>query len=213
MIKSVRDQTIALGGVFQACSLVKALASHGRPTDPALEATLHSLFKVDAESVADVYGGLSGVALGLRTLVEQLDYQPRTTRDLEVTRYVLALVYLERKLIKKTKLMDRLADGIKAASTQADFFSRTHVNVVARLADLYKNTVSTLSPRIMVRGEPEILSNSDNANLIRALLLSGMRAAILWRQCGGSRWHFLFSRRKIVGEAKALLAEIKMGLH
>jgi high frequency lysogenization protein len=44
-----------------------------------------------------------------------------------------------------------------------------------------------LSPRIMVNGDPAHLNNPENANRIRALLLAGIRAAMLWRQSGGGR--------------------------
>jgi len=49
----------------------------------------------------------------------------------------------------------------------------------------------------------------DVINKIRALLLAGIRSAMLWRQCGGSRWRFIFFRRKIQREAEFLLSEIK----
>ena len=39
---------------------------------------------------------------------------------------------------------------------------------------------------------------SDNAAKIRALLLSGIRSARLWRQLGGHRWQLIFSRRKLL---------------
>jgi high frequency lysogenization protein len=37
---------------------------------------------------------------------------------------------------------------------------------------------------------------------IRALLLAGIRAAVLWRQVGGKRRHFFFGKGKIVKIAK-----------
>jgi len=40
------------------------------------------------------------------------------------------------------------------------------------------------------------------------LLLAGIRATLLWRQCGGSRWKLLFFRKKIQDEAKFLLTQI-----
>ncbi|RLA21365.1 MAG: lysogenization regulator HflD, partial [Gammaproteobacteria bacterium] len=44
-----------------------------------------------------------------------------------------------------------------------------------------------------------------NKNKIRALLLSGIRAALLWRQCGGSRWKIIFQRKKITNTCLQLL--------
>jgi high frequency lysogenization protein len=51
-----------------------------------------------------------------------------------------------------------------------------------------------------------ILENPDNQNLIRALLLAAIRAAVLWRQCGGRRLS-LFLRRSALLEAASGLLE------
>jgi high frequency lysogenization protein len=77
--------------------------------------------------------------------------------------------------------------------------------VIGNLADTYKQTLSTLSFRIKVAGNPQILQNSHNANKVRALLLAGIRAAILWRQVGGRRWHLLFNRKRYIKDAQGLL--------
>lgn len=80
-----------------------------------------------------------------------------------------------------------------------------HTNVVSSLASLYQDTISTFSFRIQVTGEPRYLQNQENANKIRALLLAGIRSAILWDQIGGKRWHLLFFRKQIGKAAKELL--------
>ena len=75
------------------------------------------------------------------------------------------------------------------------------------LANVYTDTISTLQPRIMVKGEESVLRNSDSKSMIRALLLAGMRATVLWKQCGGSRTRLIFQRRKILGICRMLLQE------
>ena len=85
-------------------------------------------------------------------------------------------------------------------------FEPTHSNVVAKLADVYRKSISTLGPKIVIRGEQSILSNPDNAARIRALLLAGIRAVILWRQAGGTRWRLLFERKAILSEVDQILA-------
>ena len=76
---------------------------------------------------------------------------------------------------------------------------------MAGLADCYRQTVSTLQPRVIVNGDPAILENPDNQNLIRALLLAAIRAAVLWRQCGGGRLTLVLRRRALVEAAAGLL--------
>jgi len=66
-----------------------------------------------------------------------------------------------------------------------------------QLAGLYQDTISTLSYRIQVQGKVEYLKDDDVANKIRALLLAGIRSAVLWYQLGGRRWRLLIYRRRV----------------
>ncbi|MFC6673156.1 DUF489 family protein [Marinobacterium aestuariivivens] len=69
----------------------------------------------------------------------------------------------------------------------------THSSIVANIASLYQETISTFSFRINVGGDPRHLQNAENAAKIRALLLAGIRAAMLWRQVGGAAGTCCFS--------------------
>jgi high frequency lysogenization protein len=51
--------------------------------------------------------------------------------------------------------------------------------------------------RIHVKGVPEHLRKQDVADKIRALLLSGIRSALLWQQLGGRRWHLFVYKKRI----------------
>lgn len=202
MARTLKDRTLALAGIFQAAYLVRETADRGKEITPAVESSLHSIFTLDANSVDDVYGGATGVQQGLQILQAQLAND--RGRDMELTRYVVAILVLERKLNRRPAMLQQLHEGIAGAADQAAYFSETHANVIARLADLYQQTVSTLTPRIMVTGEPNVLSNPGNAALIRALLLAGIRSAVLWRQCGGSRFQLLFRRGALAQTAGEL---------
>lgn len=212
MNHTLTESTIALAAIFQAAQLVQEVSRQGRKINRACEASIHSLFMLDADSTDEIYGGIDGVQLGLQTLVDHLGENSKNRRDIELTRYVLALIYLERKLAKNREMLDKISRGITTATGQVEYFSETHVNVISSLADLYQQTISTLLPRIMVKGEPVILNVQENANLIRVLLLAGIRAAVLWRQCGGSRLQFIFKRKAIVNTARELLLTLPDGL-
>ena len=60
----------------------------------------------------------------------------------------------------------------------------------------------------MVNGEQTYLGRTDIVNKIRALLLAGLRSAMLWKQCGGTRWKFLFFRKKLQLEIENLLKQL-----
>jgi high frequency lysogenization protein len=210
---SLRNRVIALAGIYQACYLVHDTATNGQSAEPEVETCIHSIFTLDSNSVEEIYGGLPKLNKGLQTLCSQIGNQQPQYREIDVTRYVFGLINLERKLSKNQSLLDKLTQGIEQASSQVEYFSETHSNVIAKLAELYQQTISTLTPRILVNGNPNLLSNPEIANRIRALLLAGMRSAVLWRQCGGSRLQFLFSRKKTIQMANELLDEAKARLH
>jgi high frequency lysogenization protein len=202
-LNTITNQTIALAGIAQAAALVQQLATTGRADTEAMEASIASILKIDSDSVTDVYGGLSGVRLGL----EQLDQQMTGYKiaNPEQARYSATLVYLEQQLSKRKDLLHSIQTGVLKAQAQSEHFGLMHENVLANLADIYHSTISTLQPRIMVNGEQQYLTRPDVVNKIRSVLLAGIRSAILWKQCGGSRWKFLFYRKKIQNELKSLL--------
>ena len=205
--KTERERCIALAGVFQAAGLASRVARLGVADSDAMESSLYSLFQVDAASVADVYGGLSGIAGGLKTLREHLIGDK--ARNIDITRYVISLLHLEKKLSKQQTMLQRLSEGINSATRQLEHYPLLHPNILAAMADLYSETISNLRPRIMIQGEPLHLQNTENVNRIRALLLSGIRSAMLWRQCGGNRLQILLGRKRLTETANALYQEIR----
>ena len=198
-----RDNIIPLAGMFQAGYLIYDLAHKGR-TDAyeAYEASINSILITDAETTEAVYGDVSGVGYGLQLLSELFD-KSNKARDMEIARYVLGVIHLEKKLRKVPSMDDRIVSGIELAKNQAASFENPlHENVIANLANTYAETISTIQPKIMVAGEPEYLTNTATANKIRALLLALMRSTVLWLQKGGSRWDLIFQRKKIIELAK-----------
>lgn len=210
-MKSERDRCIALAGMFQAANLVAEIAYEGRCNQEAAEASIYSLFQVDADSVAEVYGGLEGISTGLNQLIGQLS--GKESRDTETTGYVITMMHLERKLAKQPDMLKNIAAGVELATSRLEHFPMMHQNILGQLADIYAQTISKMQPRIMVHGEPVQLQNTDNVNSIRSLLLAGIRSAMLWHQCGGKRFQVILSRKKIVESATGLMDEIKRSRH
>ena len=207
MKHSKRDLTLAIAGVFQAAALVKQIANTGMANSAVIESSLETLFKFDADSVEQVYGGVGGVGAGIRELNKQLG-SARTERDSDVTRYVISILILEKRLSANTAMLNHIGQALDNIKSGLDYFSLMHENTVLKLGQLYKDTISNLSPRIIVNGEQQHLSNENNASRIRALLLAGIRSAILWRQCGGSRWSLLINRKRYETESTLLLREL-----
>lgn len=197
------SRVIALAGVLQGCRLVHEVATRGRADAASVEASLASVFRIDADSAAAVFGGLAGVRLGLETLLHQFE---GAERNLALTRLVLGTLRLQKRLARNPRMQRALRDGIEAIQRQADHFGLAHPTVQARLADLYVETLSQLRPRVVVHGNPVQLSNPQAVAQIRALLLAAVRAAVLWRQVGGGQLRLLLRRREYAMLARGLLA-------
>lgn len=195
-----QDRLIALAGIYQAVSCVVRIAHHGAADTQVMEPCLFSLFQVDADTVSEVFGEPGAVVSGARQIVSQLIGQPE--RSLELTRYVVQVIRLERSLSRRPEMLDQIGQGIEQAAAKREHFPLLHPNLIAHFAELYSDTLSHLSPRIVIRGEPLHLRNPDNQNRVRALLLAAVRAARLWRQVGGSRLQILFKSRKILEDAR-----------
>jgi len=209
--RSLRNPVLALAGIFQSACLVQQLAREGRTDTEALRTSIQSVLALDAPDVEAVYGGVHGVRLGLELLNTKLSGESKPS-DMEMARYVVAMLQLEGALRRRPAMLDDLRQGIETARTQMKFFEGEaptegiHPLLMEKLAQVYSQTISTLTPRIMVSGEHGHLANPAIAAKVRAALLAGIRSAVLWRQLGGRRWQLLFSRRKIARAAGELLA-------
>ncbi len=203
-IDTHHHRTLAFAGVLQALLLVKQTAYGQSCDNDSLETSLRSVLMLDADSVEAVYGGNGGLRSGLRLIQTQL-LGDRQKPDPELSRYLVVLLHLERKLSKRDDLLERLRTGIEHAQRQSEHFDIQHPNVLAAFADTYSDTISTLRPRIMVNGDPQRLQDTNVARRVRALLLAAMRSVVLWRQCGGTRLSLLLHRTKLTEHARELL--------
>ena len=206
MSTAVYNRTLALAGIFQSVRLVQQTA-RGEPRDREITAaTIGSIFNVDPANVLDVYGDIQGIRSGLEVLVQQLG-NDNNKRDMELTRYAVTLIHLEHKLNRQPQLLEIIGAGIERCKQQLDVESAQQSSVIPELADIYKQTISTLQPSLLVNGEPAVLENTDSQNMVRALLLAGIRSAVLLRQSGGSRFN-IFQRRQLLDCAREQLRKM-----
>jgi len=204
---SYTEKVIAMASMFQTGDLVREIARTGQCNTTRFESAIKSILNSDAATTEDVYGGISSLQTGL-SIMSTMFNRENKERDMEISRYVLGIIVLEKQLTKNQVLFQKLGAGIERAKAQTESFPITHENIIANLADTYAETISTLKPRIVVSGEQMHLTNPTNANKIRALLLAIMRSAVLWKQKGGTRIMFLFGRAKIQKEALRLLNQV-----
>ena len=201
-----QNRTLALIGIYQASKLVFDLATTGKMDETAYHTAINSLFVENPGKTLDVFGDdVNNIQVGTRTLLSQMGASnAQDMRNIEITRYALSLILLERNIITQDGALEKIAKTLETAKNQRAHFGEWHENVLASIARAYTENVSNLNPRIMVKGQHGHLQNPQNANKIRALLLAGIRAALLWRQVGGTRWRLIWRRKKYLRAAQAL---------
>lgn len=211
MNNDFQNITIALAGIFQSAILVNEIAFKGQCDEVAYASLIESILKLDAQDVLSVYNGADKLTVGL-TYLQDVFGANKSSGSTEVSRYVFSLFHLERKLSRQPAMLKKLASEIEKIQLKVNYFHLTHPNVIGALAELYKSTIGSFNFRLQITGKAEFLHQPDYADKCRALLLAGIRSTVLWRQVGGQRLQLLFSRRKIINQARQLLASNKPGL-
>lgn len=199
-----QHRAIALAGLLQSSQQVNQIARQGLWNESAATTCIYSLFQIDADSVAEVYADIRGLQPGLKHLRNLL--QKKIERaDLEITRYTLNLLHLERKLIQQNTMLNKISQGLFAIKNEFDIHDLSNMTLLSRISDIYVNTVSTIPPKIQVEGNREYLSQLNNTYRVRSMLFAGIRSAVLWRQLGGTRWGLFFNRRRILHSTESLI--------
>lgn len=212
MDNKTRNITIALAGIFQVSALVKQCAYQGQVDEDAFTLCIQSLLDLNPANMTAIYGDLSHLKIGLQTLNDFFN-QNAEQRDKEIASYFVSLIILQRKLKKNKVMMQKIHDRIPFLTTQIKHFGILHPTVMANIADIYSGTLSQLKYRIHVQGNRVYLEQETGINKIRALLLSGVRAAILWQQVGGRLYQLFLFRKRFKNCAQELLQQINEAPH
>lgn len=203
MANTLFDRTIAFAGICQSVKLVQEIARKGSCDNDALSASLNSIILTNPSSTLEVFGNEENLTIGLNTLINELDNSPGGS---ELTRYLINLLALERKLSGRRDSLAQLSDRIETVQRQVQHFELLDDQMISNLASIYLDTISPLGPRIQVTGNPAQLQQTGVQHKVRALLLAGIRGAVLWRQVGGKRRHLIFGRKQMIEQAKIILA-------
>lgn len=203
------EQTLALAAIAQDAWLVRQLAHHGMIAADKFATAVNSLFVTAPRTTLEVFGSTAQLNLGLQVLQEMVSGAPAVLSSDQVLRLLTGMLYLEAQLSKRPQMLQQIGEGLEhirvrhAQQLQAD-----NQELVRELARLYQETLSTLPFRIQVKGDMLRLQNDFLAAKIRVLLFAGIRAAVLWRQRGGRRWHLLLLRKRIGRNVNRLLHKL-----
>jgi len=202
------QKALALAGLFQAASLVQQLARTGEVDSDSYATLLESIFTLDPKTVDEVYGGVKGVKLGVDTLLLVLK-EKQSARYADAIRYTIGMLHIEKILRRDSDINSVLRSRLEQLTNQLQHFDGvTSQGVTSKLNDIYLDTLAKFKFRIQVNGDPNHLQRTENAARIRAILLAGIRSAMLWRQLGGSRLQFALGLGKLIQALEHLQHEI-----
>ena len=199
---------MALAAISQSAALVSYLAQGRIAAETDIAASINTVLVIDPGSLADIYPNLGSFGLGFKTLQDMFS-NDRLRENAELIRYTLGMLVLRNKLINNNVMQDKIRAKLAQITPLEPASSARHNEVpdgdeqklrehsYEQLARLYQDTISTLPYRIQVQGKAAELNNEQIANRIRALLLAGIRSAVLWYQLGGRRWRLVFYRKRI----------------
>lgn len=208
------DISIALAGVCQAAVMVQEFATNGVTDSNSLRTSLQSLLITNPTSTLDVFeNDLSKIKLGLETLIAQLGGNRQGQLDMHIGRYWIGMLALARKLDQNPAAKSELAQRLAQLERQLPLYNNDILEeqIISNIAAIYSDIISPLGAKIQVFGRQDLLARRDIQNRVRATLLAGVRAAILWQQVGGSRWQLFFSRSKMLNQAKSFYQTISFG--
>lgn len=204
-MKNYHDIVLALAGVCQSAKLIHQLATEGRADSDSFLTALNSLVVTRPQRTEEVFGGeVRHLKMGLETLIQQLNAQG----DQNLTRYWLSLLALEGKLYKNRSAKQELGNRITRLNEQKAHYELTGETMLSIMANIYSDIVSPLGKKIHILGSPVYLQQELIQHKIRAILLAGIRSAMLWQQVGGTKWQILFFRQKLLATAKQLYSSI-----
>ena len=199
--QELKNETISLGAIYQACNEIKKIAWQGEININDIEPLINSVYQITSENIHDIYISTKRLNTGLDFLRRQL-VGDAFSRDAEVTRYFEAIGILIKNMNKKEEIFDKLRKQLteQTMPVQEDNLG----DHALFLSNLYLSTISTVEPRIIVNGDNKYLTDKKNAAMIRSLLLCAIRSYILWQQSGGSKFRIFIFKKKIAQLAVTL---------
>lgn len=205
----IKAETIALAALFQACQQIQRVSYTGYMDDHATACLLRALIVTDPRTVEDIYNP-GQLLTGFKQLIESFgsSASDKTAQTIEITKNALKIISLESSIERNRKIFDRMGseiDRLKSVITEStpDFMTADTSTVLSQenlkeFSSIYQSLISPNFDKLIIYGEERFLRETENQEKIRALLLSAIRAVVLWRQVGGRRRFLIFRRKAIL---------------
>lgn len=210
---NIKGETLALAALFQCSSQITRIANTGYMDEHAVSCVFRALVVTNPKTVEDIYAP-GKLITGFKQLVDSFDrsVSAKTPETIAITQISLKIISLAISIMNKGDIfnsmgnyIDSITERILAATP--DYLDASpdvvlNPDYIKEFAKIYQSIISPNFPKLVIYGEERILREESNQDRIRALLLCGIRAVILWRQLGGRRRFLIFRRKLIVQCAK-----------
>ena len=198
MVKISNDYITSLIAMLQSVYLVDRIATTDYDATNESDFLIQSIYTKNTFDADKIYSQKSSLVDGCKLLKEIL----RGKNDISVLtmqKYALNIILIQKNINKISDLKNMI--GKKIDNYHDNSMMATNLNdQIAYSEEIYKEYVGIIRPRVVISGKKEYLNK--NSSLIRALLLSGIRAAFLWDYHGGSKWHLMFRRKEILNKCE-----------
>ena len=211
----IKSGTIALAALFQCCTQIQRIATTGYFDERAVASVIRSLIVTDPKTIDDIYQE-SDLVVGFKQILDSFGKgdMSKAADTIVITKMALKLITLAHNVEGNDKVFNRMSDEIDAltraiTTDHPDFLTFGNTQVVNTeenfhlFGSLYQSIISPNFAKLIIYGEERCLREVSNQEKIRALLLAGIRAVILWRQVGGRRRFLVFRRKAILEYARA----------
>lgn len=211
------SETIALAALFQSAAHIQRIARFGAIDEQAIAPLMRALVITDPNYIEDIYAPkrlLPGLNQLLSSLYPKEATQPKNA---ELIKIAFNIISLESNLEKQELVLNQLD---KEVDTLREDVLKLHPNyedapnnilldyeVIKLYSKIYSSLISPNFPKLIIYGEQSYLSRTEFQEMIRALLLSGIRASMLWRQIGGKRYSLMFRYKEIIECARQIISD------
>ncbi len=179
------------------------MAHAGSTDENLLSRMTRTAMMLDTPEPEQLFGNAADLSAALTLLAEVGGGRP-DAGQLEVLRMANAALQLQAALRGSDLIRDKLGRRLSRLDPDAHDIPFAD-DVYFSLNDLYTETLSQLSPSIVVNGSKGYLQNAVLVAKVRSALLAAVRNAWLWHQLGGRRWHLLVFRGRYGASARELL--------
>tara|TARA_B000000441_G_C21747895_1_gene359322 strand:+ start:546 stop:1163 length:618 start_codon:yes stop_codon:yes gene_type:complete len=190
------DYIMALSALIQSAFIVEKIATSSKEIDNDVKILLESIYKTETFSAENIYGHKRNLSIGLNVLKNILNGNNEIYL-MNTQKYALSMMLIQKNISKIKDLQDLIRkkiDNYNENSMMATNFE----DLISYSEKIYTEYIAIIRPRVIISGKKEFLE--ANSSLIRALLLSGIRAAFLWHYHGGSKWQLMFRRSEILNK-------------